>query len=105
MITKGWIVNEAIATAVVDNIEYAQTSRGLPVYWTTGKMEIFSGPFAGLWFIPFEDSDATVNLRDGMTPLDFPEASDLLALLGGLDARVEIDALELINPNTQPSDV
>jgi hypothetical protein len=49
--------------------------------------------------LPFEDSDITLNLSEGMTPLDFPESAALLSILGGLDARVEIDASTLIDPN------
>lgn len=88
---KGFAVTEAVKDIVLAGVESAQTSKGLEPYWSTGALPITSGPHAGLWFIPFTDQMIGTNLREGKGPLDFPEAGQLLALLGGLEARVEIN--------------
>ena len=97
---KGFIVPPIIATAVLDGITTAQTSRGLSPYWTCGSYEIFTGTYAGERFLPFDENMMATNLRQGATPMDFPETQQLLALLGGLDARVELDASVITNPET-----
>ena len=97
---KGFIVSPIIATAVLDGIATAQTSRGLSPDWTCGSYEIFTGTYAGERFLPFDENMMATNLRQGATPMDFPETQQLLALLGGLDARVELDASVITNPET-----
>ena len=97
---KGFIVPPIIATAVLDGITTAQTSRGLSPYWTCGSYEIFTGTYAGERFLPFDENMMATNLRQGATPMDFPETQQLLALVGGLDARVELDASVITNPET-----
>ena len=96
----GFIVTPTIAAAVLDGIATAQTSRGLSPYWTCGSYEIFTGTYAGERFLPFDENMMATNLRQGATPMDFPETQQLLALLGGLDARVELDASVITNPET-----
>lgn len=96
----GFITDQATAQAVNDAVGAAMTSWGLNTYWLPGMSEIFSGPHAGSWFIPFsDDKTRTMVLRQGMTVDDFPETAQLVAQLGGLDARVEIDPADLIDPN------
>ena len=36
-----------------------------------------------------------------MTPQDFPEFSQIITALGGLDARIEIAPEDIINPNLE----
>jgi hypothetical protein len=97
----GFIVTAETATAVLAGIEEAQRGRGLDHYWTTGAFEIFTGGNVGKRFIPANDALLSTPLRDGLTPQDFPEFDQLLAILGGLDARVEIDSADLINPDQE----
>ena len=95
----GFIVPPAIAEAVLGGIAEAQTSRGISPYWTCGSYEIFTGTYAGECFLPFDENMMATVLREKETPMDFPETTQLLALLGGLDARVELDASAIIDPN------
>lgn len=39
------------------------------------------------------------NLRGGLTPVDFPEFSQLVGALGGLEARIDLDPQAIIDPN------
>ena len=96
----GFITTPETAAAVLDGIREAQLSRGTAYYWTTGSMPIYSGDYAGQTFIPADDALLDTSLRRGLTPSDFPEFDQLVALLGGLDARVDIDPDVLINPDT-----
>jgi len=95
----GFIVTPTIATAVLDGIATAQTSRGLSPYWTCGSYEVFTGTHAGKRFLPFDEQMMATVLREEATPMDFSETTQLLALLGGLDARVELDASTIIDPD------
>ena len=96
----GFIVTPAIATAVLDGIAAAQTSRGLSPYWTCGSYEILTGTHAGERFLPFDEQMMAIILREEATPMDFPETQQLLTLLGGLDARVDLDPSAIIDPTT-----
>lgn len=95
----GFITTPQTAAAVLNGIRTAQESRGLPHYWTTGSYPIFTGEHAGKVFIPADDQILSTNLRAGMTPMDFPEAPQLIAALGGLDARIDLDPAAIIDPN------
>jgi len=97
----GFIVTSAIATAVLDGIATAQTSRGLYPYWTCGSYEIFTGTHTGKRFLPFDEQMMATVLREEATPMDFPETQQLLALLGGLDARVELTASAIVDPDVE----
>ncbi len=96
----GFVLAPAQATAILSAIEFAQTSRGLPVYWTPGGFTIFHGPFAGSVFIPFDDNMRSTNLRGGLTPMDFPETVSLLTSLGGLEARINLETSAIIEEVT-----
>tara|TARA_R110000868_G_scaffold39076_2_gene136344 strand:- start:79 stop:387 length:309 start_codon:yes stop_codon:yes gene_type:complete len=100
----GFITNEATADAINDGIAQAQTSRGLPVYWQVGKYPIYTGEHAGGFFMPFDETIMATNLRGGLTPQDFPEFGQLVAALGGLEARVDLDPQAIIDPNA-PTDI
>jgi hypothetical protein len=60
-------------------------------------MEILSGPNDGKHFLPFDDLALTTPLHAGTHVSDYPEFTSLLAMLGGLEARVDIDP-ELVTP-------
>lgn len=97
----GFIVTSTIATAVIEGIATAQTSRGLSPYWTCGSYQIFTGTHAGNRFLPFDEQMMATVLREGATPMDFPETQQLLTLLGGLDARVELAASAIVDPDAE----
>ena len=95
----GFITDIQTADTVIDSIRHAQTSRGQNYYWTTGAMKIYSGDNAGKMFIPANDDILNTPLRKGLTPKDFPEYDQLVALLGGLEARVNINPDVLLDPD------
>ena len=95
----GFIVSPETSATITAAVELAQTSRGLAPYIGIRGMEILSGPDVGQHFIPFDDSALEVPLHLGTRMPDYPEFLSLLAMLGGLDARVDI-APELV---TAPS--
>tara|TARA_R110000868_G_scaffold124963_8_gene330215 strand:+ start:1596 stop:1898 length:303 start_codon:yes stop_codon:yes gene_type:complete len=97
----GFITSPAIAQIILDSIQAAQESRGLPYYWSTGSYPIFTGEYAGQVFLPFDDEILSVNLRGGMTPMDFPEAQQLIDGLGGLEARIDLAQQFIVDPNIQ----
>lgn len=92
----GFATIPQVAAAVVAGIEAAQTSRGLDVYWTLRPIPIATGPHAGKVFLPFDDAAASQNLRGGNTPMDFPESAQMLAALGGMASRVDIDPVDIL---------
>jgi len=94
----GFITTPETSDAVTQAIRDAQASRDLPVFWLLIGMPIYSGEYTGMHFIPADDSILDVPLRGNpvQTPRDFPEFSQLIALLGGLDARVDIDPSSII---------
>ena len=97
----GYVTTAEAADAVLDAIASAFDSRNLPHFWSPGKYLIHQGEHAGLYFIPAGDGilDAPLMGSPIQTPRDFPEFAQLIAMLGGLDARVELDPQDLIDPN------
>ena len=87
----GFITSPETSAAITEAVELAQTSRGLSPYIGIRGMEILSGPNAGQHFLPFDDSALITPLHGGTHVSDYPEFSALLAMLGGLNARVDID--------------
>jgi hypothetical protein len=96
----GFVTSPQVAQAILDGVASAQTSRGLPVYWTPGAFPIHSGKHTGKTFIPFDEDMMATVLHQGMTPMDFPETPQLLAVLGGLEARIDLTP-EAIQPTEQ----
>jgi hypothetical protein len=88
----GFITSPETSAAITDAVELAQTSRGLAPYIGIRGMLILSGPNAGRHFLPFDDSALTTPLHGGTHVSDYPEFASLLAMLGGLEARVSIDS-------------
>lgn len=95
----GFITSLATADAILAGIEQAQTSRGLPNYWTVGSYPIHTGEHVGKMFLPFDDKMMATNLRGGMTPVDFPEFEQLVGALGGLDARIDLNPSAVLDPD------
>jgi hypothetical protein len=99
----GYIVDEGTSEAVTQAIRDAQESRGLPVFWLLDGVMIYSGEHAGMRFVPADDEILSTPLRGNpvLTPRDFPEFNTIIELLGGLNARQEIDPsviIPLIDP-------
>ncbi len=99
----GFITSPETAFTVISGIRKAQESRGQHHYWTTGAEPIFTGDNSGKMFIPASDQVLDTPLRNGLTPRDFPEFDQLVALLGGLSARSDLDLECLIDPE-MPND-
>lgn len=93
----GFIASPETSAAITAAVELAQTSRNLAPYIGIRGMEILSGPNAGQHFLPFDDSALTTPLHGGTRVSDYPEFSELIAMLGGLGSRVDIDP-ELVTP-------
>lgn len=93
----GFITTPETSAAITEAVELAQTSRGLAPYIGIRGMEILSGANAGQHFLPFDDLALTTPLHGGTRVSDYPEFSALLAMLGGLESRVDI-APELVTP-------
>ena len=91
----GFIATPETSAAITAAVELAQTSRGLSPYIGIRGMEILSGPNAGQHFIPFPDLALTTPLHRGTHVSDYPEFATLIAMLGGLESRVDI-APELV---------
>ena len=87
----GFITTPETSAAITESVELAQTSRGLSPYIGIRGMEILSGANAGQHFLSFDDLALTTPLHGGTHVSDYPEFAALLAMLGGLDARVSLD--------------
>jgi hypothetical protein len=103
MTLLGYIVDPPTAATILGGIEVAHTSRDLPVTWTTGAFPIHTGAHAGSMFIPADETMLNTPLhgRPVLRPTDFPEFDQLVAVLGGLDARQDLDPSALIDPNAE----
>jgi hypothetical protein len=90
----GYILEETEANAVLASIEQAFVVRKLPPYWSPFKYQLLSGDSAGKWFVPASDADLSTPLQGNppQTPRDFSEFGQIIAMLGGIDSRVEIDS-------------
>lgn len=99
----GFAVTAEQAQAANDAVALAQTSRGLPVFWLPGAYHIFTGYHAGLTFVPCDDIIMSTPLRGNppLTPVDFPEFAQIVDELGGLDARVNVDPQDIIDPDAE----
>lgn len=96
----GFITSPETSAAITAAFELAQTSRGLAPYIGIRGMEILSGEHTGQHFLPFDDLALTTPLHGGTHISDYPEFAALLALLGGLESRVDIDP-ELVTPTSE----
>ena len=95
----GFVTTAETAALVISGIREAQISRGSAYYWTTGAMPIHSGDYEGQTFIPADDALLDTPLHHDVTPRDFPEFDQLVETLGGLDARVDLPASDIVDPD------
>jgi len=100
----GFLTTAETADAILDAIASEFDARNLPRFWSPGKCLIHSGPHAGLYFLPAGVGilDAPLMGSPVQTPQHFPEFAQLIASLGGLEARVELEPEALIDP--EPTD-
>jgi hypothetical protein len=87
----GYITTPEVSAQISAAVREAQISRGVAPYLAIHGFPITSGEHVGLHFLPFEDSALTTPLHANTRLADYPEFSALIAMLGGLDARVSID--------------
>jgi hypothetical protein len=97
----GFAVTAEQAQAANDAVALAQSSRGLPVFWLPGNYHIFTGYHAGLSFVPCDDDIMNTPLigNPPLRPVDFPEFFQIIDDLGGLDARVDVNPQDIIDPD------
>jgi len=96
----GFVTTQEQAEAANAAVAQAQMDRGLPVFWLPGAFPIFSGAHEGKTFIPCDDAIMHTPLLGSpvMSPKDFPEFTGIIAALGGLGARVELDEQDITSP-------
>jgi hypothetical protein len=94
----GFVTTPETSALVTQAISDAQTSRGLPIFWLLVGVLICSGKHTGMHFIPADDEILSTPLRGNpvLTPRDFPEFNTIIDSLGGLDARIDIPATDII---------
>ena len=99
----GFITTKEKSAAVTQAIRDAQTSRNLPVFWLLVGMPIYSGEHIGMHFIPADDNILATPLRGNpiQTPQDFPEFAALIAMLGGLEARIDLPPEAIAQPEPE----
>lgn len=97
----GFITTTQIAFLVLSGIERAMTSRGFANYWSVGSYPIYSGIYKDRVFIPADENILETPLYGDplMRPIDFQEFEELVSLLGGLEARVNIDPKLIVSVN------
>jgi len=97
----GFVTTEDKARAANDAAAKAQTDRGQNVFWIPGLYQIFSGRYDGSYFVPCDDAIMNTPLIGSppAKPLDFPEFTEIIESLGGLDGRVEINESDIVNPD------
>lgn len=94
----GFVTTPEISALVTQAISDAQTSHGLPLFWMLIGMPIYSGKHTGKHFIQADEEILSTPLRGNpvLTPRDFPEFNTIIDSLGGLDARIDIPATDII---------
>ena len=98
---QGYILTRPQAEEVVAAVAGAWIAAGESVGWLPGIHLVHSGTHAGAVILTCADSDLlTIYGRYGLLT-DHELFAGLIASLGGLDARVEIDAADIISPDTE----
>lgn len=99
----GFVVTEQTADAVLDGILQAHADNGRAPFWTCGKYRIHSGEHAGSYFLPCDDALLETPLvgNPPRKPTDYPEFSTLIAMLGELEARIDLAPAAIIDPNAE----
>lgn len=99
----GFITSPEVAQAVSAGVAEAFTVRSLPQFWALAIMPILTGEHTGQMFIAADDSIFQTPLRGNppQRPTDYPEFGQLVEMLGGLDARVELDPAHITPPSDE----
>lgn len=95
----GFLTDEQTAAAIAAGVDAAQDARGVARYLAASAMPVLSGPHAGSIFLPFDDAALDQVMHRGMHLGDFPEFAQLVDMIGGLNARVEIDPQHIRLPD------
>ena len=101
MTIKGYATDQETAAAISESVGLACDARETPRFIAITPMPIYSGDHVGEMFIPLPDSALEQVLWRGIKMKDFPEFQELVTGLGGLEARVEINADDLIDPDAE----
>ena len=99
MTIKGYATDSDTAAAISASVGLACDARGLPRFIGITPMPIYAGTHKGKMFLPLADSSLEQVLWRGIKMKDFPEFQQIIDTLGGLSARVTIQASSLIDPN------
>tara|TARA_R110002110_G_scaffold391273_1_gene604565 strand:+ start:866 stop:1171 length:306 start_codon:yes stop_codon:yes gene_type:complete len=94
----GFVTTPETAPAVMSAVAAVFTERNSAAYWSPGAFLIHTGTHSGQMFIPFADETMDYPLRVDVTPRDFEETGQIIDLLGGLDARVDVDPAAIVDP-------
>jgi hypothetical protein len=99
----GFITSPETAQAVSDGVAQAFVSRDLPQFWALAIMPILSGEHEGQMFIAADDSIFQTPLMGSpvQRPTDYPEFETLVAMLGGLESRVDLDPAHITPPSDE----
>ena len=99
----GFIATPETAAAVSAGVDEAFSVRDLPQFWGLAVLPILTGEHAGKMFIAADDTIFQTPLRGNppQRPTDYPEFEQLVQMLGGLDARVEIDPIHITPPSDE----
>lgn len=99
---RGFLTDESTAAAISAGVAAAQDVRGVARYLSAAAMPVLSGPYAGIMFLPFEDSAMEQERHGGLHLADFPEFDQLVGMLGGLESRIVIDPSVIVGPEETP---
>jgi hypothetical protein len=96
----GYITTPEAAAQILAEIRDAFTVRDLPPFWTPGSFPIYTGPHVGQHFIPADDNIFQTPLTGNppSRPMDYPDFQQIIAAMGGLEARVELDPSAILPP-------
>jgi hypothetical protein len=86
----GYITTPEVSAQISAAVREAQISRGIEPYLAIHGFPVTSGEHAGLHFLPFEDAALTTPLHANTRLTDYPEFTTLIAMLGGLEARIDL---------------
>jgi hypothetical protein len=102
MTTKGFVTDLPTAGTISAAVEAACDTRGVARFIAMRGRAIHSGQHASEVFLPLADSDLAQVMYRGQCLPDFPEFAQLVTILGGLDARVEIELSDILAPDIEP---
>ena len=98
----GYITSPEVSAQISAAVREAQISRGIAPYLAIHGFPVTSGEHVGLHFLPFEDSALTTPLHANTRLADYPEFAALIAMLGGLEARIDLSPDAIYNASHDP---